>query len=161
MGVEVNDRAEIIMDDGRPAQNLYAAGEVMAGNVLGQGYLAGIGMTIGGVFGRIAGASASRRLNKTPQRTYEDIMTVNLISLAETPADREVARIMQICNACRYCEGFCAVFPAMERRREFAPVIRRRWPIFAIIAAPAITPASMHRRMNLPLMSPSLCRAAR
>ena len=68
MGVEVNDRAEIIMDDGRPAQNLYAAGEVMAGNVLGQGYLAGIGMTIGGVFGRIAGASASRRLNKTPQK---------------------------------------------------------------------------------------------
>ena len=68
MGVEVNDRAEIIMDDGRPAQNLYAAGEVMAGNVLGQGYLAGIGMTIGGVFGRIAGASASRRLNKTPSQ---------------------------------------------------------------------------------------------
>lgn len=33
--------------------------------------------------------------------------------------DREVARIMQICNACRYCEGFCAVFPAMTRRIEF------------------------------------------
>jgi len=31
----------------------------------------------------------------------------------------EVARIMQICNACRYCEGFCAVFPAMTRRLEF------------------------------------------
>ena len=31
----------------------------------------------------------------------------------------ETRRIMQICNACRYCEGFCAVFPAMERRREF------------------------------------------
>lgn len=31
----------------------------------------------------------------------------------------ETKRIMQICNACRYCEGFCAVFPAMERRREF------------------------------------------
>ena len=31
----------------------------------------------------------------------------------------ETARIMQICNACRYCEGFCAVFPAMERRRLF------------------------------------------
>jgi citrate/tricarballylate utilization protein len=26
---------------------------------------------------------------------------------------------MQICNACRYCEGFCAVFPAMTRRLEF------------------------------------------
>ncbi|MBK5256557.1 MAG: tricarballylate utilization 4Fe-4S protein TcuB [Vicinamibacteria bacterium] len=28
---------------------------------------------------------------------------------------------MQICNACRYCEGFCAVFPAMERRLSFSP----------------------------------------
>ena len=32
----------------------------------------------------------------------------------------EVARVLQICNACRYCEGFCAVFPAMTRRLEFA-----------------------------------------
>jgi citrate/tricarballylate utilization protein len=31
----------------------------------------------------------------------------------------EVARQMQICNACRYCEGFCAVFPAMTRRLAF------------------------------------------
>ncbi|TXT35650.1 MAG: citrate/tricarballylate utilization protein [Comamonadaceae bacterium] len=36
-----------------------------------------------------------------------------------TPAVTEVARQMQICNACRYCEGFCAVFPAMTRRLEF------------------------------------------
>jgi len=36
-----------------------------------------------------------------------------------TPAETEVARQMQICNACRYCEGFCAVFPAMTRRLEF------------------------------------------
>ncbi|EOA05874.1 tricarballylate utilization protein B [Herbaspirillum frisingense GSF30] len=34
--------------------------------------------------------------------------------------EAEVARQMQICNACRYCEGFCAVFPAMTRRLEFA-----------------------------------------
>ena len=34
--------------------------------------------------------------------------------------EAEVARIMAICNACRYCEGFCAVFPAMERRLDFA-----------------------------------------
>ena len=33
--------------------------------------------------------------------------------------ETEVARQMQICNACRYCEGFCAVFPAMTRRLEF------------------------------------------
>jgi citrate/tricarballylate utilization protein len=31
----------------------------------------------------------------------------------------EVSRVLQICNACRYCEGFCAVFPAMTRRLEF------------------------------------------
>ena len=35
------------------------AGEIMAGNVLGKGYLAGIGMTIGAVFGRIAGEGAA------------------------------------------------------------------------------------------------------
>ncbi len=33
--------------------------------------------------------------------------------------EAEVARVLQICNACRYCEGFCAVFPAMARRLEF------------------------------------------
>lgn len=64
MGVAVNDRAQVLMQDGRPAANLFAAGEVMAGNVLGQGYLGGIGMTIGGVFGRIAGAEAARVLNR-------------------------------------------------------------------------------------------------
>ncbi len=41
------------------------------------------------------------------------------LAQASTPAEREVARILQICNACRYCEGFCAVFPAMTRRLEF------------------------------------------
>ncbi len=32
---------------------------------------------------------------------------------------REAERVLTICNACRYCEGFCAVFPAMELRRTF------------------------------------------
>jgi len=68
MGVEVNDHAQIIFNDGKPAANLYAAGEIMAGNVLGQGYLAGIGMTIGGVFGRIAGREAARTLNKSVEQ---------------------------------------------------------------------------------------------
>jgi tricarballylate dehydrogenase len=45
---------------GQPSPNLFAAGEIMAGNVLGQGYTAGVGMTIGTVFGRIAGAEAAR-----------------------------------------------------------------------------------------------------
>ncbi len=38
---------------------------------------------------------------------------------AQGSAEAEVARQMQICNACRYCEGYCAVFPAMTRRLEF------------------------------------------
>jgi citrate/tricarballylate utilization protein len=36
-----------------------------------------------------------------------------------TAHETEAARVLQICNACRYCEGFCAVFPAMTRRLEF------------------------------------------
>lgn len=36
-----------------------------------------------------------------------------------TRNEKEVGRIMQICNACRYCEGFCAVFPAMTQRLTF------------------------------------------
>ncbi len=39
--------------------------------------------------------------------------------IALTAEEAEVGRIMQICNACRYCEGFCAVFPAMTRRLSF------------------------------------------
>jgi citrate/tricarballylate utilization protein len=39
---------------------------------------------------------------------------------APTEAESETARQLQICNACRYCEGFCAVFPAMTRRLSFA-----------------------------------------
>jgi citrate/tricarballylate utilization protein len=42
-----------------------------------------------------------------------------LIQEASGAAEAEVARQMQICNACRYCEGFCAVFPAMTRRLDF------------------------------------------
>ena len=39
---------------------------------------------------------------------------------AESLTLREARRIMEVCNACRYCGGFCAVFPAMEKRRAFA-----------------------------------------
>ena len=59
LGTRVNREARMIMAEGGPAQNMFAAGEIMAGNVLGQGYAAGIGMTIGSVFGRIAGEEAA------------------------------------------------------------------------------------------------------
>ncbi len=44
---------------GQPSPNLFVAGEMMAGNVLGKGYTAGVGMSIGTAFGRIAGTSAA------------------------------------------------------------------------------------------------------
>jgi tricarballylate dehydrogenase len=58
LGVKVDDRAAVHFG-GRPSANLFAAGEMMAGNVLGKGYTAGVGMTIGTAFGRVAGASAA------------------------------------------------------------------------------------------------------
>ncbi len=62
LGVRVNEEARMIMADGRPTANMFAAGEIMAGNVLGQGYAAGVGMTIGSVFGRIAGREAAKNV---------------------------------------------------------------------------------------------------
>ena len=58
-GVAVDATARVLGADGSPSANVYAAGEVMAGNILGQGYCAGTGMSIGGVFGRIAGEQAA------------------------------------------------------------------------------------------------------
>jgi tricarballylate dehydrogenase len=59
LGVKVDERAAVLLTDSRPAENIFAAGEIMAGNILGKGYLAGFGMTIGTVFGRIAGREAA------------------------------------------------------------------------------------------------------
>ncbi|MFZ7128121.1 MAG: FAD-dependent tricarballylate dehydrogenase TcuA [Desulfobacterales bacterium] len=62
LGVAVNQRAQVLLQDGTPASNIFAAGEIMSGNILGQGYMAGFGMTIGTVFGRIAGKEAVRNV---------------------------------------------------------------------------------------------------
>jgi tricarballylate dehydrogenase len=59
LGVKVDENARVIMCDGRPSKNIFAAGEMMAGSILGRGYLAGFGMAIGTVFGRIAGREAA------------------------------------------------------------------------------------------------------
>ncbi len=53
------DESTAVHFGGRPSPNLFSAGEVMAGNVLGKGYTAGVGMTIGTAFGRIAGTRAA------------------------------------------------------------------------------------------------------
>jgi tricarballylate dehydrogenase len=48
------------MGEDAPVDNLFAAGEIMSGNILWSGYLGGFGLTIGTVFGRIAGMEAGR-----------------------------------------------------------------------------------------------------
>jgi len=62
LGLQVNEKAQCSNDQGQ-IENLWAAGETMAGSILGQGYLAGYGMTIGTVFGRIAGKEAANYAN--------------------------------------------------------------------------------------------------
>lgn len=71
LGVAVDDQARVLFAEVQGADksgsktgttNIFAAGEIMAGNILGRGYLAGIGMTIGAVFGRIAGTAAGEAL---------------------------------------------------------------------------------------------------
>jgi len=59
LGLKVNDQAAVHFG-GQPSDNLFVAGEMMAGNVLGKGYTAGVGMAIGTAFGRIAGTQAAR-----------------------------------------------------------------------------------------------------
>lgn len=59
LGLKVDETARVTGRDGR-MKNVWAAGEIMAGSILGQGYLAGFGMTIGTVFGRIAGQEVAR-----------------------------------------------------------------------------------------------------
>ena len=57
LGVKVDERARVVLKGG-VSENMFAAGEIMAGNILGRGYVAGVGMTIGTVFGEIAGRGA-------------------------------------------------------------------------------------------------------
>jgi tricarballylate dehydrogenase len=60
LGVAVDSEARVLRSGGDRFENLFAAGECMAGNILSRGYLAGFGLTIGSVFGRIAGAGAAQ-----------------------------------------------------------------------------------------------------
>ena len=59
LGLKTDETAAVHFG-GVPSENLFVAGEMMAGNVLGKGYTAGVGMSIGTAFGRIAGTRAAR-----------------------------------------------------------------------------------------------------
>ncbi|MGW1712816.1 FAD-dependent tricarballylate dehydrogenase TcuA [Streptomyces sp. NPDC002156] len=60
LGVAVTEQARVRRADGGVFRNVFATGEIMSGNILSTGYLAGFGMTIGTVWGRIAGREAAR-----------------------------------------------------------------------------------------------------
>lgn len=60
MGVAANEQGQVLTTDGTPFENVFAAGEIMSGNILSTGYLAGFGLTIGSVWGRISGREAAR-----------------------------------------------------------------------------------------------------
>jgi tricarballylate dehydrogenase len=62
-GLATDEKASIFFD-GKASPNMYAAGEINAGNVLGKGYTAGVGMSIGTAFGRIAGTQAAAAAKK-------------------------------------------------------------------------------------------------
>ncbi|MGA2961372.1 MAG: FAD-dependent tricarballylate dehydrogenase TcuA [Candidatus Korobacteraceae bacterium] len=73
LGVKVNEHAMALMKDDQRSQNIFAAGEIMAGSILGKGYVAGFGVTIGTVFGRIAGREAAMQaLNRGPRDGREE-----------------------------------------------------------------------------------------
>ena len=79
LGVKTDESTRVYFKDA-PSPNLFAAGEVMAGNVLGRGYLAGIGMTIGTAFGRIAGRQAATTAllsDTTPLSARADISPIS------------------------------------------------------------------------------------
>ncbi len=59
LGMKTDFTAAVRFND-VPSSNLFAAGEMVAGNVLGKGYTAGVGMSIGTAFGRIAGVNAAQ-----------------------------------------------------------------------------------------------------
>lgn len=59
MGVTVDEKARVLNQRGEPFKNVFAAGEIMSGNILTKGYLAGFGLTIGSVFGILAGEEAA------------------------------------------------------------------------------------------------------
>ncbi|MCC7286577.1 MAG: FAD-dependent tricarballylate dehydrogenase TcuA [Burkholderiaceae bacterium] len=63
LGLKTSDTAAVRFGSA-PSDNLFVAGEMMAGNVLGKGYTAGVGMSIGTAFGRIAGTNAARAAQK-------------------------------------------------------------------------------------------------
>jgi tricarballylate dehydrogenase len=68
LGLQVGENTAVRFG-GVESPNLFSAGEIMAGNVLGKGYTAGVGMTIGTAFGRIAGVESAQSAMNSRAKT--------------------------------------------------------------------------------------------
>jgi tricarballylate dehydrogenase len=75
LGVKVNERAKVALKNAQLSRNIFAAGEIMAGSILGKGYVAGLGVTIGTVFGRIAGREAALEALEKGRNGSEDALS--------------------------------------------------------------------------------------
>ncbi|WP_414897518.1 FAD-dependent tricarballylate dehydrogenase TcuA [Rhodovulum sp. YEN HP10] len=129
-GVAVDGTARVRLEDGGSAHRVFAAGAAMAGGLLGQGYLSGSALAIGGVFGRIAGAGAAsiagpdaRQAGPGAVPSLPAADPAPPLSQPASAASRpwqEAARALNICNSCGFCTGLCAVFPAAQLRPALA-----------------------------------------
>ena len=138
LGTRVNKQARMLMKDGKPSANMFAAGEIMAGNVLGKGYAAGIGMTIGSVFGRIAGREAARnaRTEKLGRKRHSDARNEN--PRGSRPADDGLQFLPLLRGPLRGVSGDGDAPRVFRRRpqlsRQSLPRLRRllhRLPVLA------------------------------
>ncbi|WP_113670544.1 FAD-dependent tricarballylate dehydrogenase TcuA [Rhodovulum sp. BSW8] len=122
-GVAVDATARVRLAGGGTAHRVFAAGAAMTGAVLGEGYLSGTGLTVGGVFGRIAGAGAAACAGPAANRPRPAAVPAPAATEPVPPAPEpwaEAARALNICNTCGFCTGLCAVFPAAQRRPNLA-----------------------------------------
>ncbi|MBL3585215.1 FAD-dependent tricarballylate dehydrogenase TcuA [Rhodovulum sulfidophilum] len=132
-GVAVDATARVRLAEGGSAHRVFAAGASMAGALLGQGYLSGTALAIGGVFGRIAGAGAAsladhgvgqagpatdklRQASAVPALQPAPPQPAAPAPEPEPEPWDEAARALNICNTCGFCTGLCAVFPAARLR---------------------------------------------
>lgn len=77
LGLKVDDTAAVRFS-GKASSNLFVAGEMMAGNVLGKGYTAGVGMSIGTAFGRIAGSNAALAAKQQPAQSLAALVATEM-----------------------------------------------------------------------------------
>lgn len=121
-GVAVDDAARVRLAGGGVAPRLFAAGAAMCGAVLGEGYLSGLALTIGGVFGRIAGQNAAAAAGDVARATppVRVLATPAVPTRVPNPPPEdplaEARRTINICNTCGFCTGLCDVFPAAKLR---------------------------------------------